>query len=106
MSNFHVGQRVVCVDGDYTPKQLADAFWGDETLPMTGLVYTIRGYMPEPNGLAVRLVEINNEPREYYHGFVECASNASRFRALAYPKQSLESDLHLFTPWLKVGEEA
>jgi hypothetical protein len=31
---------------------------------------------------------------------------ASRFRPVALPPQSLESDLHLFTPWLKVGEEA
>ena len=76
---FHVGQRVVCVDGDFSRKKLRG-----ETLPIKGVVYTVReAGIHDIYGLPyVRLVEIVNEPQEYRFGVTEACFRASKFRPL------------------------
>ena len=68
--NFHVGQKVVCVDNKHTPKPVGH--WEEwkrrfgVTKPIRGEVYTIREIAARKNGgLRLRLVEIVNPPAEF-----------------------------------------
>lgn len=93
--NFHIGQKVVCVDT-----------WNDDTLenqavgPIKGIVYTIREigiFHPVQNDIvAVRLVEIQNPVHNvlWGNGTYEVCFGAFRFRPLI--TKSTETGMAIF----------
>jgi len=80
---FHVGQKVVCVDGHF--KWLGDF----ETAPAKGAVYTIREIVSEGSGYLV-LEEIRNPP---IYGGEDAAFNAAKFRPVEYKSAQLFRDI-------------
>jgi hypothetical protein len=90
MVDFYVGQSVVCVDDEGFKRP---AFYGCETFPVQGNIYTIRqiALFPETEA-GLRLFEIVNEPREYLIGCVEPYFLARRFRSL----QERKTDISIF----------
>jgi hypothetical protein len=72
MSNFRIGEKVVCIDGR---KELDRGVYYDETFPQEGCVYTVRGL-----DSGVLLEEIVNEPQEYVEGLKEVSFRSERFR--------------------------
>ena len=90
---FHVGQKVVCVDG-----QRRQRGKGDEVLPVYGRVYTIRdmvSFSPYDTP-GIQLCEIRNTIRHYLQGMHECTFNPNRFRAAVDKK----TDISIFTKML------
>lgn len=93
---FHVGQKVVCVDDTMPPE-------GNGIGTLNGLkkgsVYTVRrvGVDALYQAPGVWLEEIIR-PDWLHYG--ETAYNIIRFRPVAYPRQSAEHDIALFTPAL------
>lgn len=84
--NWHIGQRVVCVDGRREPRRRRK--W--ERLPVEGLVYTIRDIVPRDDGrIAFRLNEITNLGAAYKSGFAELSFFASRFRPVVEPEADI-----------------
>jgi hypothetical protein len=79
MSNFHVGQQVVCVDDQWDDDDQVER-------PVRGRVYTIRSIIGSLDCL--QLVEISNRPKRYREGYAECAFFSRRFRPLR--KTSIE----------------
>jgi len=75
MSNFKVGQKVVCVERP--PRDNFDEFYGLVD-PLLNDIYTIR----ELDGIYIRLEEIKNPLLQYSDGVNECAFKASYFRPL------------------------
>jgi hypothetical protein len=82
---FHVGQKVVCVNG-------ADSPFG-ETTPVVGDVYTIRSVTQHSRGPGYRLHEIVNVPRTYLPGHMECTFAHACFRPVIEKK----TDISVFT---------
>lgn len=81
MSNFRVGQKVVCVDDCFPSTHLA--------LPVRGAVYTVREIVPDwfPGRTALRLEEIINPETPWSDlTMSEVAFNARRFRPLVEKK--------------------
>jgi len=90
MTDFHVGQRVVCVDDEGFKRP---AFYGCEIFPVKDNIYTIRQIAPSPEGEAgFHLFEIVNKPRAYLIGCVEPYFLARRFR----PLQERKTDISIF----------
>lgn len=98
---FHVGQRVVCIDGSGLRRSYG------EIGPETGAVYTVRevGDPPEWPRTCLLLVEIVNEPHNYTHGFCEGGFDARRFRPLVERKTSIEIFQRMLTPKSKSVKE-
>lgn len=89
MSNFHVGQKVVCVD---------DRWVEDEPqLPMAGVVYTIREIDAGDDGLYFRLHELVNPVRKYRYAEMEASFEAAAFRPVAERK----TDISIFRAMLE-----
>lgn len=93
------GVRVVCVRG-YDGQNNG---YGDEVLPKTGIVYTIREIFPLLGQLCVTLNECQNEPRLYFCAedggfwfFGEPCFAADRFRPL--DERRLDVFRSLLTP--------
>ena len=84
MSNFHVGQKVVCIDDDGLHLR------PDEDGPCKGQVYTIRGFNEQVGGLL--LIEVINFPQLYREGYGELSFRPSRFR----PVVERKTDISLF----------
>jgi hypothetical protein len=104
VSNFHVGQKVVCINAE--PDNGGE--WCSGEGPTFGAVYTVKAIWADVDigEVVVDFVELERAARTTaFYGCIK-GYRVSRFRPVALPPQSLESDLHLFTPWLKVGEEA
>ena len=86
--NFHVGQRVVCIND--RPRAGGNAGKGGETLPKAGTTYTIRELVPAGplcRNDCVRLEEIVNAVRRYTAAsgervWVELTFRADRFRPI------------------------
>jgi hypothetical protein len=98
MTDFHVGQRVACVDdAGFT----GPAFYGSEIFPVKGNLYTIRQIASPQGEAALHLFEIVNEPREYLIGRVEPYFLARRFRAL----QRRTTDISIFEELLVPDRE-
>jgi hypothetical protein len=98
--DFHVGQKVVCVDA---PKPLFTKWKAtDFFVPIIGQVYTLRDvfiedrYANAPVILYVRLCEIQNKSVETYTGPYEPAFGASHFRPLLPRK----TNISIFTAML------
>ena len=87
MSNWYVGQKVVCVIGG----RIAGSGFGPEIMPVAGCVYTVRG-IETGDGASVGLLleEIRNAPMEYLEGLYECSFSADRFRPLDTLDSTLE----------------
>ena len=84
MSNFRVGQKVVCVDTRWIVTS------HKEIVPVKNVVYTIRSVEIGYQGLPViRLVEIINEPHQYSDGFKEARFIARRFRPIVTRKTDI-----------------
>lgn len=90
MSDFHVGQEVVCVDSDnatrYSHRKYRPLEPG-EVFPQTGAHYTIRELVDDEGIAALRLVEITNPTRNYIWDdrsvrLWENAFNIRRFRPI------------------------
>lgn len=90
---FHVGQRVVCVNDRWDDRRPLRTI-AHEVIPTAGVVYTIReiGFlMPHyPDSVCVRLEEISNPLKEYVDGTFERAFGVYRFRPLRERKTSIE----------------
>ncbi|MDF1599694.1 hypothetical protein PZ895_07880 [Mesorhizobium sp. YIM 152430] len=97
--HWHVGMKVVCVEGANR-----EHGYGDEKLPETGRVYTIREIKPCMGSgvVCITLREIVNEKRTYFQVdlrrevFGECAWPAHTFR----PIQDRKTDISVFTALL------
>lgn len=96
MSNFRVGQKVVCVSDDWN----AD-FYEGEHRPIKGNVYTIREIS---NGrkipVVLRFEELVN-PKLYCGGTSECRYNANKFRPVAERK----TDISIFKAMLNPSKQ-
>lgn len=109
MTNFHVGQKVVCVGCNGTPKP--PGFWEkwqqdwNVTIPQRGVVYTVRDVRTSPRGTHfIRVAEIRNpiiefsdcppmEPWFFSEGFrpvVERKTSIEVFKALLTPAKQPE----------------
>jgi hypothetical protein len=103
--NFHVGQKVVCVGCEGTPRP--KGYWEkwqkdwNVTLPQRGVIYTVRDARMTPTGVGfIRVCEIRNpdveyidarhqEPWFFSEGFrpvVERKTDISIFNAMLTPK--------------------
>lgn len=85
MSNFHVGQKVVCIKREPWPTE------PEEIAPAFGMVYTIRGFDPPRhccNFTSLFLVEITNPALDYGQpwGLCEVSFNADCFRPVVERK--------------------
>lgn len=87
---FHIGQKVVCVDGK------THFGHGTEITPTKGTVYTVRSvFLCGFHGTTkIRLNEIHNEPMRYMTGVEECGFGAYRFRPVR------ETDISIFKAML------
>lgn len=85
MINFHVGQKVVCIQGATHKTSAVDDF-----RPMTGGIYTVRGYVI--GSFPRLLLEEYVHPEIWSDGF-EWGWNATRFRPLV----SRKTDISIFT---------
>lgn len=88
--SFYVGQRVVCVDDNWT-----NFDWCQHTpnKPTKGAVYTIRKLYYPPEGLACLLQEIVNPMRQWSLAFGEGGFMCRRFRHVVEKK----TDISIFT---------
>lgn len=82
MSEFHVGQKIVCVEA---PVHNGYDTWGWEIFPIKGRVYTIRQILPEDDegDIGILLVEIVNRNADYDSAFGELEFCQDYFRPLA-----------------------
>lgn len=87
--NFHVGQKVVCIDDNFSRKFV--------TNPVMSKIYTLREVYPFADGIGVLLDEIRNEPRQWSDDYGEPGFRASRFRPVVEKK----TDISIFTEMLK-----
>ncbi len=91
MSNFQVGQRVVCIN---------DRFHGHKrngfALPKQGQVYTIRRLVSRGYGVGLLLNEIQNPERQFINDYGEPGFLAHRFR----PVVERKTDISIFTKML------
>ena len=77
MSNFKVGEKVVCVSNDFIRS------YSDEIFPIKGEIYTIREILSRRDGnTGLKFEEIVNPKKHYIGGFVECNFNSLKFRKL------------------------
>lgn len=87
MSDWHVGQQIVCVE----------QFHGElgETLPIVGCVYTIRDIAVFDDKIGFHLEEIVNPPMAYRRGIRECHFWCKGFRPVR------RTDISVFTRLLE-----
>jgi len=91
MSEFYVGQEVVCIDDDFTPGRYhaSRRYWisRGEVFPRAGVHYHIREFVDDGDDACVRLIEIINKTLLYkFDGGVvrhwEPSFKLSRFRPI------------------------
>lgn len=92
---FHVGQKVVCIEGEFDQAALAISL--GVALPTKGVIYTIRNFEDRGDEPCLRLIEIVN-PKIMHHGdiFDEPAYANDCFRPLVEKK----TDISIFTAML------
>ena len=91
---FHVGQKVVCVDGSPPENQFFDA----DIAPRTNNIYTICDVGPYKDRLHVSVIEI-----PVYGRWPNW--RASRFRPLISRSANLTARRELFDKWLHTKKE-
>ena len=100
--NFHVGQKVVCVDDTFTHTPL---YIGTQR-PTAGATYTIRyvgaSAQPSRDGVVVLLEEIVNPIRHYGNGPYEPGWHRGRFRPLVITNIDVFTKMLAPTPKEKV----
>jgi hypothetical protein len=92
MSNFHVGQKVVCIQGAEGQKTRAKGTFR----PITGAIYTVRGVYNGPIRVDLHLEEYVHD--EFHDNGVEYGWDASRFRPVDKRKTSIEIFKAMLTP--------
>lgn len=103
MSNFRVGQKVVCVDGSHRMVKSSSgayrstAVW-DLRMPAQGEVYTIKAFARD-NG--VYLNEIGNSDKAHAVCGDEVGYAIDRFRPLVTPEQDMAL-FHALCPGIPV----
>lgn len=90
MSNFHVGQKVVCI------ADISTGGHGTEKRPVKGSVYTVRNvwFSERYQCELIRLEEITNALMRYEEGLNECGFRSYCFRPLR------ETSIEIFTDML------
>ena len=91
MISFHVGQKVVCIDGQPS-SELTKGGW----CPRTGGIYTVRSVFAWNDARYLRLEEYRHTGSEGPWG--ENGWDASRFRPVAKRKTSIEIFKAMLTP--------
>ena len=81
--NFHVGQRVICIDDDW--ERLSLIFY-----PVSGSVYTVRAILPDDEGGSLLLEELVNAEHVFSEGLFEPDFDATMFRAVVTRPTSIE----------------
>lgn len=99
--NFHVGQKVVCVDGEFN-----GYFHDVSILPVEGCVYTIRSIelmtaLTGEQSPIIRLVEVVNAIMPWEIGDAEIGFVPRRFR----PVVERKTDISIFTAMLNKTPE-
>lgn len=96
MSNFRVGQKVVCVDTQNWN------LWGKAAcypFPIKGCIYTVRGHSKDQEGvMGLLLQEIARPDYVFFPEGHEVGFLARRFRAVAERKTSIEIFQRMLTP--------
>lgn len=96
--NFHVGQKVVCVDAEFQRGDFYDA----TTLPVEGTVYTVRDvFEPVPGAICIRLDEIVNDVEDFECGMMEAGFMVRRFR----PVVERKTDISIFKAMLNPSKQ-
>lgn len=97
MSNFHVGQRVVCIR-DWDPEIKLAAVGDGITLPELHAVYTVRGMAEVAGHPVVYLGEVVNPVVHFACGVIaEAGWDPSRFR----PVVERKTDISIFKAMLE-----
>ena len=88
--NFHVGQKVVCINGEMKDREAAD-FYSSKGIvfPSKGTIYTIRQILWLEDFYALRLEEIVNPIVRYKEHTLEHAFHVDRFRPLVERKTDI-----------------
>lgn len=90
MTSFRVGQKVVCINGEISDRELADFYRSEGIVfPRTGTVYTIRQILWLQEFYAIRLEEIVNPIVEYRAITLEHAFHVDRFRPVVERKTDI-----------------
>jgi hypothetical protein len=97
---FHIGQRVVCLDGRFPGENgVCDPTFAERcpNLPVKGRIYTVRGFVVPYAGYAgtpaMSLEEVINPPSHYLEGTFEPSFFPSHFRRAIERR----SDISVFT---------
>lgn len=97
MTDWHVGQKVVCVNDTWNVARLIGL---GESKPVAGRVYTIRKILVVSDGVGFLLDEIVNVPRLYTEGIFEHGFFAFRFR----PVTTKSTDISIFRRLVEPSE--
>lgn len=93
--SFHVGQKVICIADNWTPKHKGDI------LPRKDAIYTVRDLHFTPWSIpsrSLRLVEIVNIEKQYIECFGECWFTVTAFRPLIERKTDISTLTALLDP--------
>jgi hypothetical protein len=91
MNQFHVGQKVVCID-EFGSSRFPMEF------PVINFVYQIRGIHSDETGSYLWLAEIVNPSFEFSDGTMEPAFDAEGFRPLVERKTNISVFKAMLTP--------
>jgi len=99
--SFHVGQQVVCVDGNFSKRE----GWRRTVreFPQLHAIYTIRQIIDEYELIGFCFYEIRNPRAHFSKGYHEPAFNSRNFRPVR--KTSIEVFERLLAPTDLVGAE-
>lgn len=90
MSNFRVGQKVVCISKGKMSCANLDALRYAKPQPKYGVVYTVRAINVWPDRTLLRFEEIDNSHMIPRFGKIEPGFNAKLFRPVVARKTSIE----------------
>jgi hypothetical protein len=83
---FHVGQKVVCVNGDWPAPN-------GEATPEKAVVYTVRTVEHQDGYSFLRFAEIVNERNRYAEGLYELSFWSGAFRPAVQPRKELPESI-------------
>ncbi|MGA0595647.1 hypothetical protein [Enterovirga sp. CN4-39] len=91
---FYVGQKVVCVDGDFPRWEAVRANYEPVEIPRAGVTYTVRELFDHDGAVYLRLDEIRNPLLRLRTGLLEPAFGQRRFRPV------VQTDISIFQAML------